>query len=215
MKGGKKSSAWMRRHVNDPYVRRARSEGYRSRAAFKLLQMAEADRLLRPGMLVVDLGAAPGSWSQVAAAAVGATGRVLALDLLEMEPLPGVHCLQGDFREPEALRRLELALEGRKADLVLCDMAPNLSGVAISDQARSRELCDLALEFAERHLKPGGSLLIKAFQGSGYRDYMEALRRAFRSVVSRKPGASRDRSAEMYLLAKGFNGAHRLAGGAA
>lgn len=194
----------MREHVSDPYVRRAKAEGYRSRAAFKLMEIARADKLFRPGMLVVELGAAPGSWSQVAASAVGPGGQVIAADLLELEPLPGVVFVQGDIRAAEHRGKLEKLLAGRRADLVLSDMAPNVSGVASTDQARSRELCELALDIARAHLKPGGALLVKAFQGSGFREFMEELRRCFASVASRKPSASRDRSAEMYLLGKGF-----------
>ena len=169
-------SDWMREHVSDPYVRRARAQGYRSRAAFKLLEIAAKDRLFRPGMVVVDLGAAPGSWSQVASRAVGPAGLVVAVDLAGMDALPGVYFLQGDLREPQSRQRLEQGLQGRPADLVLSDMAPNLSGVASSDEARSRELCELALEFAREHLKPGGALLIKAFQGTGFREFMATMR---------------------------------------
>jgi 23S rRNA (uridine2552-2'-O)-methyltransferase len=197
-------SPWMREHVNDAYVKRAQVQGYRSRAAYKLMEIAQADKLLRPGMVVVDLGAAPGSWSQVAAQAVGARGRVIAMDLLEMQPLPGVQFLQGDLHAADMEQRLAAALEGARADLVLSDMAPNISGVATTDQARHRELCELALQFAQSHLKPGGALLIKAFQGSGYREFMQELKQSFSSVASRKPAASRDRSAEMYLLGRGL-----------
>ncbi len=197
-------SEWMREHVSDPFVRRARTEGYRSRAAFKLLEIAAKDRLFRPGMVVVDLGAAPGSWSQVAYRAVGPTGQVIAADLAAMEHLPGVHFLQADLRQPDSLARVEEALQGKPVDLVLSDMAPNLSGVASTDQARHRELCELALDFARAHLKPGGALLIKAFQGTGFREFMVAMRSSFETLVSRKPDASRGRSAEMYLLGRGF-----------
>ena len=202
MKHGK--SSWMREHVTDPYVRRARAEGYRSRAAFKLLEIARSDKLLRPGMRVVELGSAPGSWTQVAARAVGPSGRVFAADRVDMEPLSGVYFLQADLLSPPGMERLVQALEGRPVDLVLSDMAPNLSGVSATDQTRSRELCELALEFARQHLKPGGVLLVKAFQGSGFPEFMAAMRRSFDVVVSRKPGASRGRSSEMYLLGKGF-----------
>jgi len=205
----------MREHVSDPYVRRAKAEGYRSRAAFKLMEIARADKLFRPGMLVVELGSAPGSWSQVAASAVGAGGQVIATDLLDMEPLSGVVFLQGDIRAAEHREKLEKLFEGRRADLVLSDMAPNVSGVASTDQARSRELSELALDFARAHLKPGGALLIKTFQGSGFREFMEEMRQCFASVASRKPSASRDRSAEMYLLGKGFKPANPDRRGAA
>lgn len=206
MSRSKTSKAWMREHVNDPYVQKARAEGYRSRAAYKLLELDQKDRLLAPGQLVVDLGAAPGSWSQVAAARLGARGRVVAVDLLPMEPLPGVHFVQGDFREQEVLDALLLALGGSKADLVICDLAPNISGIAVSDQARVMHLAELALEFARQCLKPGGSLLVKVFQGVGFTEFMADMRRAFAKVGSRKPTASRGRSSEMYLLGKGLKG---------
>ncbi len=193
----------MREHVTDPYVRRAKHEGYRSRAAFKLTEILEKDKLVRPGMLVVDLGAAPGGWSQVLAPLVGASGRVIALDLLEMEPVRNVEFILGDFSEPEPLARLEQMLGGRAADLVVSDMSPNISGVAMVDQARSMLLAELALEFAEKWLKPGGSLLVKAFQGEGMDAYRKQLSAAFSSVAVRKPKASRDRSSELYLLARG------------
>ena len=193
----------MREHVNDPYVRRAKHEGYRSRAAFKLTEILEKDKLVRPGMLVVDLGAAPGGWSQVLAPLVGSSGRVIALDLLEMEPVRNVEFILGDFSEPEPLARLEQTLGGRAADLVVSDMSPNISGVAMVDQARSMLLAELALEFAEKRLKPGGSLLVKAFQGEGMDAYRKQLSAAFSSVAVRKPKASRDRSSELYLLARG------------
>ena len=197
-------SAWMREHVTDPYVRRARAEGYRSRAAFKLIEIARTDKLLHSGMRVVELGCAPGSWSQVAAKAIAPGGLIVAVDLLEMTPIPGVVFLRGDARSEETKQALAGALQGSQADLVLSDMAPNVSGVASTDQERSRELCEMALRFAREHLKPGGTLLVKAFQGSGFREFMAEMRKSFRSVASRKPGASRDRSSEMYLLGKGF-----------
>jgi 23S rRNA (uridine2552-2'-O)-methyltransferase len=193
----------MREHVSDPFVKRARREGYRSRAAFKLLEIIERDHLVKPGMVVVDLGAAPGGWSQVVAPLLGPGGRLVAFDLLPMDPLPGVRLIQGDFREDEALRALEHALEGRKVDLVLSDMAPNISGVASTDQARAAHLVELAVEFAVSHLKPGGALLVKAFHGSGMEQIRRNMAQAFDSVVVRKPKASRDRSSEFYLLAKG------------
>jgi len=204
MSRSKTSKAWMREHINDPYVQRAKAEGYRSRAAYKLLELDQKDRLLVPGQLLVDLGAAPGSWSQVALAKLGTKGRVVAVDLLPMAPLPGVHFVQGDFREQELLDRLLVALGGRKADLVISDLAPNISGIGVSDQARSMYLCELALEFARQCLKPGGSLLVKVFQGAGFTGFLAGMRKAFVKVGSRKPVASRGRSSEMYLLAKGF-----------
>jgi 23S rRNA (uridine2552-2'-O)-methyltransferase len=206
MSRSKTSKAWMREHVNDPYVQKAKAEGYRSRAAYKLLELDKKDRLLAPGQLVVDLGAAPGSWSQVAAAKLGARGCVVAVDILAMEPLPGVHIVQGDFREPEVLDALLLALGGSKADLVISDLAPNISGIAVSDQARAMHLAELALEFAGQCLKPGGSLVVKVFQGVGFTEFLGAMRRAFAKVGSRKPEASRGRSSEMYLLGKGLKG---------
>lgn len=204
MSRSKTSKAWMREHINDPYVQRAKAEGYRSRAAFKLLELDKRDRLLLPGQLLVDLGAAPGSWSQVAAARLGAKGRVVAVDLLPMEPLPGVQFIQGDFREPGVLDALIKALGGRKADLVISDLAPNISGIGVSDQARSMYLAELALEFARQCLKPGGSLLVKVFQGAGFTEFLAGMRKSFAKVGSRKPEASRGRSSEMYLLGRGF-----------
>jgi len=201
MKRSKTSKAWMHEHVTDPYVQRAKAEGWRSRAAFKLLEIDSRDRLFRPGMTVVDLGAAPGSWSQVAAARVGPKGRVFALDLLEMAPIPGVEFLQGDFHDEAFVAAFEEKLGGRPVDLVLCDIAPNLSGIASADQARAINLCELALDFAQCHLAPDGRLLVKVFQGSGFEGFRAAVLRAFRAVVVRKPDASRDRSAEVYLLA--------------
>lgn len=206
MSRSKTSKAWMREHINDPYVQKAKAEGYRSRAAYKLLELDRKDRLFAPGQIVVDLGAAPGSWSQVAAAKLGAKGRVVAVDLLPMEPLPGVHFMQGDFREQAVLDALLLALGGGKADLVISDLAPNISGIAVSDQARAMHLAELALELARQCLKPGGSLLVKVFQGAGFTEFMSAMRKAFVKVSSRKPEASRGRSSEMYLFGKGLKG---------
>jgi 23S rRNA (uridine2552-2'-O)-methyltransferase len=191
----------MQEHVADAYVKRARTEGMRSRASYKLDEIAGRDRLLAPGMLVVDLGAAPGGWSQVAARAVAPGGGVIALDSLEMPSLAGVTVIRGDFREAEVLAALERALGGRKADLVLSDMAPNLSGIAATDQARALELAGLALDFALKHLKPGGNLLVKLFHGTGFDDFVKRLRGRFRRVAVRKPDASRSRSREVYLLA--------------
>ncbi len=202
MKPSKTSKQWMREHVNDVYVQRAKSAGYRSRAAYKLLEIAAQDRLLRPGMVVVDLGAAPGGWTQVARAQVGAHGLVVALDMLEMPPLPGVTFLQGDFREEAVVDALAAALAGRGIDLVLSDMSPNISGIAMSDQARVMHLAELVLEFAVKHLKPRGHLLVKVFQGSGFQEFLGAMRTRFESVVTRKPEASRGRSSELYLLGK-------------
>ena len=202
MTRSKSSNVWLKRHVNDPYVRRARTQGYRSRAAYKLLQLLKLDGLVRSGDTVVDLGAAPGSWSQVLVECVGRSGRVVAVDLLEVAPVPGVMVIQGDFSEEAVLRRLEEALGGRKIDLVVSDMAPNISGVRSSDQARSIHLCELALDFAGTHLNSGGAFVVKAFQGAGYPEFLAAMRRIFVSVASRKPGASRRESNEMYLVGK-------------
>lgn len=199
MKPSKTSKAWMREHVNDPYVKLARQHGYRSRAAFKLEEIHTRDRLIQPGMLVVDLGATPGGWSQVAAK-LGA--RVIALDLLEMDGISGVTFIQGDFTGATALAELEDVLAGRLLDLVISDMAPNMIGVASADQARSIFLCELALEFAADHLKPGGDFLVKIFQGEGFQAYVQSMRHQFSQVLTRKPRASRDRSSEVYLLGK-------------
>ena len=202
MKRTKTSKQWMMEHVNDVYVQRAKAEGYRSRAAYKLIEVAARDKLLKPGMVVVDLGAAPGGWSQVAAAKMGAGGRVIAVDLLPMDSLRNVTFLQGDFRDEWVAQALEIELAGRPIDLVLSDMSPNISGIALSDQARAMHLAELALEFAVKHLKPGGSLLVKVFQGSGFQEFLREMRSCFMRVMTRKPEASRGRSNELYLLGK-------------
>ena len=193
----------MHEHVTDEFVRRAKQEGYRSRSAYKLLEILDKDKLVRPGMTVVDLGAAPGGWSQVLAPIVGAKGQVIALDLLEMEPLRGVVAIRGDFSEEATLKLLDEQSGNRPIDLVVSDMAPNISGVGLVDQARSIHLAELALEFARERLKTGGDLLVKVFQGSGLDEFRKALSGAFGSVAVRKPKASRDRSSEIYLLARG------------
>lgn len=198
------SNAWLREHVNDTYVQRAKAEGYRSRASFKLMEMDDRDRLIRPGEIVVDLGAAPGGWSQVAAQRLKGRGRVLALDLLEMAPLPGVDFLQGDFREETVLHRFEAMLAGERVGLVLSDMAPNISGIPVSDQARVMHLAELGLEFALTWLKPDGAFLVKVFQGHGFNEFVGQMRETFRTVGTRKPDASRDRSPEVYLLGRGL-----------
>lgn len=203
MKRTKTSKAWMMEHVNDAYVQRAKAEGYRSRAAYKLMEIDERDHLFRPGMVVVDLGAAPGSWTQVAIEKVGARGRVFALDLLAVEPMPGMVFIQGDFQEDAVLAELEALLEGQPVDLVLSDMAPNMSGIELTDQARSIHLAELALDFAERHLKPGGKFVTKVFQGQGFMEFRKAAQGLFDSLQVRKPKASRDRSPEVYLLGIG------------
>lgn len=202
MKKHRSKKAWLDRHVHDPFVQRAVQEGYRSRAAYKLLEIDEKDRLFRPGMRVVDLGAAPGAWSQIAAARVGAQGKVFALDLLPIAPLPGVLVIQGDFTDDAVLETLEQALDGEPVDLVLSDMAPNLSGIAITDAARSFHLAELALLFAQAHLTPNGLFLVKVFQGPGIDTYRQQLQSAFHTVVARKPKASRSESSELYFLGK-------------
>lgn len=203
MARSKSSKGWLREHVTDPYVRRARTEGFRSRAAFKLQQITNRDRLFAPGMTVVDLGAAPGGWSQIAASAVGPRGRVVAVDLLEMAALPGVLRLQGDFGDEAVLASLERELHGELVDVVLSDMAPNISGVASADQARAVALAELALEFALKHLKPQGKFLVKAFHGAGFEELLRTMRHRFVKVTIRKPEASRSRSSEVYLLGTG------------
>jgi len=200
---------WIRRHVTDPYVKAATQHGYRSRAAYKLAEIDAKDHLLKPGMTVIDLGAAPGSWAQVVreklAGKGGALrGRIIALDILPMEPLPDVQFIQGDFREEQVAAQLAAALGSDRVDVVLSDMAPNLSGIAVADAARSLHLAELALEFAQMHLKPTGALLVKAFQGSGYSQFVEQLKRRFAMVAVRKPPASRAESSETFLLARGL-----------
>lgn len=192
----------MHEHVTDPYVKKAQQDSYRSRAAYKLLEIDKRERLLRPGMTVVDLGAAPGSWCQVAVQKMKQQGRVLAIDLLPMAPMPGVDSLEGDFTEPAALAWLEGKLQTGRVDLVLSDMAPNISGVMLRDQARHYELCELALDFAVNWLKPDGAFLVKVFQGVGFEDFRAQMRQSFEKVLIRKPDASRDRSTEVYLLGR-------------
>jgi 23S rRNA (uridine2552-2'-O)-methyltransferase len=204
MKRSNSSKKWLKRHVNDPYVQRSKKEGYRARSAYKLIEIDERDKLLRPGQVVVDLGAAPGGWSQVIAKKVGEGGKVVAIDLLEMDPVAGVVFVQGNFATRKALEAIAGALGGRKADLVLSDMSPNITGIPMTDQARTMELAELARDFALLHLQSDGAFLIKIFQGSGYDEYFLSLRRAFQKVVVRKPDASRDESAEQYLLARGL-----------
>ena len=203
MKPSKTSKQWMREHINDPFVQLAQKEGYRSRAAYKLMEIDSKDRLLKPGTVVVDLGATPGGWSQVAAAKVGRSGKVVALDLLPLDPLAGVDFIQGDFREEAVLKQLEAFLHGKPVGLVISDMAPNICGVASADQARAMHLAELAMEFALEHLKPDGSFLVKVFQGAGFEDFLKLMRSRFVKVVTRKPKASRDRSSEVYLLGSG------------
>lgn len=197
----KSSSWWLNEHVHDAFVQLAKKEGYRSRAAYKLLEIDQKDNLLKPGMLVVDLGSAPGSWSQVVRKKVKQHGKVFALDILSMEPIEGVSFLQGDFTELEILRQLEDKLRDQKIDLVICDIAPNMTGTAVTDQAKSYFLAELAADFAKNYLQSDGRFLVKVFQGSGYNDYIKLLKSQFMQVVIRKPQASRNRSNELYLLA--------------
>jgi 23S rRNA (uridine2552-2'-O)-methyltransferase len=203
------SQRWLREHFSDPYVQRAQREGLRSRAAFKLEELLARDRLLRPGMVVVDLGAAPGGWSQIVAAALKGKGRIIALDILPVEAIAGVEILQGDFTEDAVLEQLQGSLGDQAVDLVLSDIAPNISGVAASDQARSMYLAELVLAFARDHLVRKGNLLIKLFQGEDFDAYLRELRADFDKVSLRKPKASRDRSREIYALATGFKGGVR------
>jgi len=194
MKRQAKTRAWHHQHANDFYVRRSVEQGYRSRAAYKLKEIDDKDHLLKPGGVVVDLGCAPGGWCQVAAERIGGQGRIVGIDLLEMTGLNHVDFIQGDFSEEGPLAELEALLAGQRVDLVISDMAPNITGVAVSDQARAYHLAELGLEFAEKWLKPGGAFLVKVFQGAGFEDYVRRLRAVFRGVVVRKPDASRDRS---------------------
>jgi len=205
MRKTKSSRRWLDRHVSDELVKRAQREGYRSRAAYKLLEIQERERILRPGQLVVDLGAAPGGWCQVARSVVGSGGRVMALDILPMEPLAGVDFIQGDFRDEAVLQRLRDSLGGQSVDLVISDMAPNVSGIAAVDQPRAMYLAELALDVARELLKPGGGLVVKVFQGEGFDEVVRALRSSFQRVVTRKPNASRPASREVYLVAGSFH----------
>ncbi len=203
------SKTWMRQHLNDPYVRLAQQKGYRARAAFKLLEILDTEKLLRPGDLVVDLGSAPGSWSQVARERLVGPGgklrgRVIALDLLPMEPVADVEFILGDFRDDAVLVELQNALDGQAVDLVISDMAPNLSGVGVADAARIEHVCELALEFAAAHLKPDGALIVKAFHGSGFSQIVQSFKQQFQRVTERKPKASRDASAETFIVGRGL-----------
>ncbi|MGA7801541.1 MAG: 23S rRNA (uridine(2552)-2'-O)-methyltransferase RlmE [Gammaproteobacteria bacterium] len=202
MPRSKSSRRWLKEHFDDEYVRRAQREGFRSRAVYKLEEIQQRDRLLKPGQVVVDLGAAPGGWCQYAQRIVGAKGQVVALDILSMEPIAGVEFIQGDFREEDALHQLLAILESRPVDLVMSDMAPNISGMDAVDQPRAMYLAELALDFARRVLRPGGDLVVKVFQGQGFEAYLHDLRASFGQVVSRKPKASRGRSREVYLVAR-------------
>src|SRR5690554_6762602 len=198
------SKNWVHQHINDPYVKQAQQKGYRARAAFKLIELLDAEKLLQKGDIVVDLGSAPGSWSQVVRERLAGPGgvvrgRIIALDLLPMEPIADVEFLQGDFREETVLAQVENLLGGQRVDLVISDMAPNLSGVSAADAARIQHVCELALDFASRHLKPEGALIVKAFHGSGFSQIVQDFKKVFMRVVERKPKASRDKSAETFL----------------
>lgn len=200
----KSSARWLAEHASDEFVKRAKEEGWRSRAVFKLAEIQERERLLRPGIRCVDLGAAPGGWSQYAARIVGGSSRIVATDILAMDPIPGVEFVQGDFREESVLERVLAAVGSEKVDLVLSDMAPNMAGIDAVDQPRSMYLAELALEFADRVLTPGGDVLIKLFQGAGFDEILREARRRYGRVVTKKPKASRTRSPEIYLLARQF-----------
>lgn len=202
------NTAWLHTHINDPYVKRAQQEGYRTRAAYKLQEIDERDKLIRAGQRIVDLGAAPGSWSQYVRhklarkTGAGIDGEIFALDILPMAPIADVQFIQGDFREEAVLAQLSAAIKNQPIDLVLSDMAPNLSGITAVDAVRISHVCDLALEFAQRFLKPNGALLVKSFHGSGFSQIVERFKHSFREVVTRKPKASRDKSAEIFILGK-------------
>ena len=202
----KSSANWLREHFNDPFVKQAQKDGYRSRASYKLLEIQEKDRLIRPGMSVIDLGAAPGGWSQVTSRLIGGQGRLIASDILEMDSIPDVTFIQGDFTHDEVLQQILDAVGDSHVDLVISDMAPNMSGTPEVDMPRAMFLCELALDLATRVLKPGGDFLIKIFQGEGFDMYLKDVRTKFDKVQMRKPSSSRDRSREQYLLGKGFKG---------
>ena len=206
MAKSKSSGRWLKEHFDDQYVKRSKDDGYRSRASYKLLEMDEKDKLLKPGATVVDLGAAPGGWSQVAAERLGDHGRVVSSDILPMDPLPGVEFIQGDFTDEAVLNRILDVLGEELADLVISDMAPNMSGNLSADQPAAMYLVELALDMARQVLRPGGHFLVKVFQGEGFDAYLKDMRSSFNAVVTRKPDASRARSREVYLLGKGFKG---------
>ena len=203
MKLSNRSKAWMQEHLNDEYVKRAQKEGYRARAAYKLMEIDDKDKLIRPGMTIVDLGSAPGSWCQVAKQRLKGQGRIIGLDLLDMHTIAGVEFIQGDFREESVLKELEEKLNNKQVDLVIADMAPNISGVKDTDQAGAIYLTELALEFSQQWLKPKGNFLVKIFIGAGFDDFVKRMRSEFDKVVTRKPKASRGRSNETYLLGLG------------
>ena len=200
----KSNQVWLDEHVNDPYVQKAKVDGYRSRAAYKLLEIDAKDRLIKTGGVIVDLGSAPGSWCQVAAKKIGGEGKIIAIDLLDMQGMANVDFIQGDFSEPGPLKLIEEKLAGTRVDLVMSDMLPNMTGVAVIDSPRAILLCELAAEFALAHLQPDGKFLTKAYQGPGFEEFLQQLKRQFKTVVSRKPDASRGRSAEFFLLGSGL-----------
>ena len=206
MSRSKSNGNWLKEHFDDAYVKKAQEDGWRSRAAYKLLEIQEKDQLIRSGMTVLDLGAAPGGWSQVAAKLAGDNGLVIASDILEMDPIAGVEFLQGDFREQEVYQQLLDIIKNRPVDLVISDMAPNMSGMNAVDQPRAMYLCELALEMAQQVLKKNGDFLVKVFQGEGFDEYRKQIQQSFTKLITRKPDASRARSKEVYLLAKGFRG---------
>jgi 23S rRNA (uridine2552-2'-O)-methyltransferase len=203
MKVTRTSKAWMQEHLNDEFVKRAQKEGYRARAAYKLIEIDDKDKLIKPGMTIVDLGSTPGSWSQVAVQRLKGQGKVIALDILDMTGIAGVTFIQGDFREEAVLKQLQTAINNKPVDLVIADMAPNISGVKDVDQAGAAYLTELALEFSKDWLKPNGNFLVKVFIGAGFDDIVKTMRLHFDKVVTRKPKASRDRSSEVYLLGLG------------
>lgn len=205
MKRSKSSQNWLKRHFDDPYVKQAKKAGYRSRAVFKLLEIQEKRRIIKPGQIIVDLGAAPGGWSQVAVPMVGRKGAVIAMDILPMDPIEDVDFIQGDFSEQDVHDQLLATINGRSVDLVMSDMAPNISGLKAVDQPRAMYLAELALDFARGALKPGGDFLVKVFQGEGFDEYLKDVRDSFKKVVIRKPKASRPKSREVYLLAMEMN----------
>ncbi len=204
MARSKSSGRWLKEHFDDPYVKMAQRDGYRSRASYKLLEIQDKDRIMRPGITVVDLGSAPGGWSQVAARIVGERGRVIASDILPMDGMADVTFVQGDFTEQEVFERIMAEIDNKPVELVISDMAPNMSGIRAADQASAMLLCELALDLAVKVLRPGGDFLIKVFQGEGFDEYLRQTRQMFERVQIRKPASSRDRSREQYLLARGF-----------
>ena len=206
MARSKTSLKWLQEHFNDPYVKKAQKDGYRSRASYKLLEIQDKDKLIRPGMSVIDLGAAPGGWSQVTSRLIGGQGRLIASDILEMDSIPDVTFVHGDFTEDKVLAEILEAVGNSQVDLVISDMAPNMSGLPAVDMPRARFLCELALDLAGRVLRPGGDFLVKVFQGEGFDEYHKNIRKLFEKVQTRKPDSSRDRSREQYLLCRGFRG---------